>query len=198
MKKTLALILGLIAIDQLIKVWVKTSMRIGEGFPLLGNALEIYFIENNGMAWGMEFGGETGKIALTLFRLLAVAGIFYLLHDMVKKGPLNLMSVGLALVFSGALGNIIDSVFYGQLFSQSNRFFVAEAFPDSGYAPWLQGKVVDMFFFNIRWPESWGGSLIFPPIWNFADACISVGVAFMLLFSFSKRKGKPTESPTSS
>ena len=175
MKKTLGLILGLIAIDQLIKIWVKTSMRIGEGFPLLGNALEIYFIENNGMAWGMEFGGEGGK-----------------------KGPLNLMSVGLAMVFSGALGNIIDSVFYGQLFSESNRFFVAETFPETGYAPWLQGKVVDMFFFNIRWPESMGGSLIFPPIWNFADACISIGVACMLLFSFFKRKDSaPETKPTS-
>jgi signal peptidase II len=198
MKKTLGLILGLIAIDQLIKIWVKTSMRIGEGFPLLGNALEIYFIENNGMAWGMEFGGEGGKIALTLFRLLAVGGIFYLLYDMLKKGPLNLMSVGLAMVFAGALGNIIDSVFYGQLFSESNRFFVAETFPETGYAPWLQGKVVDMFFFNIRWPESMGGSLIFPPIWNFADACISIGVACMLLFSFFKRKASaPETKPTS-
>lgn len=194
MKKTLGLIVGLILVDQLIKIWVKTTMLIGEGFPLLGNLLEIYFIENNGMAWGMEFGGEAGKIALTLFRLIAVGGIFYLLYDMLKKGPMNLMSVGLAMVFAGAVGNIIDSVLYGQLFSESSRFFLATAFPEEGYAPWLQGKVVDMFLFNVRWPESMGGQLIFPPIWNFADACISVGVGCMLVFSFFKKKDPSAKS----
>jgi signal peptidase II len=101
---------------------------------------------------------------------------------------MNLMSVGLAMVFAGALGNIIDSVAYGQLFSESSRFFVATAFPETGYAPWLQGKVVDMFLFNVHWPESMGGQLIFPPIWNFADACISVGVGCMLVFSFFNKK----------
>lgn len=179
-------------IDQASKFWVKTNMMLSEEFPVLGNWFYIHFTENRGMAFGMEFGGEYGKLALSLFRIVAVTGIGYVLFTLPKTAPKGLKICG-ALVFSGALGNIIDSAFYGLIFNESFNQVATFLPEEGGYAPFLHGWVVDMFWFPLMegtfpdWLPIWGGEdfLFFRPVFNVADAAISVGI--VLIFIFQKK-----------
>lgn len=183
----------LLVIDQVSKILVKTNMKIGESISVLGDWFQILFIENPGMAFGMEFGGNIGKYILTILRIVLVVVMFIYLRKLLKKGsevPMG-VCVGVMLVMVGALGNIIDCMFYGVLFGESTMFQVAGFLPEGGgYAPFFLGKVVDMLFFPIidtTWPE-WvpmvgGDSLVFfRPIFNFADSCITVGAFYLLIF----------------
>ncbi|MBE5321835.1 lipoprotein signal peptidase [Pedobacter sp. MR2016-19] len=173
--KPLILIFLVLLADQLVKTWVKTHMYLGQEFHIIGKWFIIHFTENNGMAFGMEFGGEFGKLALSLFRIAAVAGIGYGLHYLIKHKYHRGLILNVALIFSGALGNIIDSVFYGKIY---------------GYESWFHGRVVDMFYFPIAeghfpsWLPIWGGEefVFFRPVFNLADAAISVGVILILIF----------------
>ena len=192
-KLVIFLIIALLVIDQIIKFVVKLNMSIGESIPVFGNWFQIYFIENPGMAFGMELGGGSiGKLVLSVFRLVLIGYIIYLLIKLlrVKQTPFGAI-IGISLVLVGAIGNMIDSLLYGVIFSESYLNAVAQLFPEGGgYAYPLFGKVVDMFYFPLiettlpEWMPIWGGEefIFFRPIFNFADACISVGVVYMLLF----------------
>ncbi|MXV51094.1 lipoprotein signal peptidase [Pedobacter sp. HMF7647] len=189
-KPALAVFLVLLA-DQLLKFWIKLNMSLGQEYKIAGNWFIIHFTENNGMAFGMEFGGDAGKLFLTLFRIAAVCGIGYGVVYLVKKKYHRGLVLNVALIFAGALGNIIDSTFYGLLFSESNFFQPAKLFPPGGgYAGLFHGKVVDMFYFPIlqgifpQWVPVWGGQdfEFFRPVFNIADAAISVGVILILIF----------------
>lgn len=175
--------------DQILKIWVKTNMFLGQEFQFFDWFI-IHFTENNGMAFGIELGGLIGKIALTLFRIIVVIlGIYYIRKTIKPQFPTGaLISVGL--IIGGAIGNIIDSCFYGLIFNDSYNN-VAKIFPDSGgYAPLFQGRVVDMFYFPLinshfpSWVPIWGGEhfIFFRPVFNIADAGISVGILLILLF----------------
>ena len=186
------LVILLLVIDQVIKFAVKLNMTIGESIPVFGDWFQICFIENNGMAFGMQFGGSVGKLALSLFRVVLIGFIIVYLRKLIKKAgtPTGIL-VGLSLVLVGAIGNVVDCLFYGEIFSASTYSQVAQLFPpDGGYTGFLYGKVVDMFYFPIidtvlpEWVPFYGGEhfIFFRPIFNFADACISVSVIYMLLF----------------
>ena len=173
-----------IFIDQLIKIAVKTSMPLGGGFSVFGNWFQIRFIENNGMAFGMEL---FDKVYLTGFRLVAVAFLGYLIVKLIKNSEYPLGFVfAIAMIMAGALGNIIDCLFYGEIFSSSYGQ-VAQFVPwGEGYASFFEGRVVDMFYFPLfTWPQ-WmpliGGDIFFSPVFNFADACISCSVVAILIW----------------
>ncbi|MFD1165440.1 lipoprotein signal peptidase [Sphingobacterium daejeonense] len=189
--KPILLIVIILLVDQISKFWVKLNMTIGQDFKVLGDKFLIHFIENPGMAYGMEFGGEYGKLFLSVFRIIAVVGIGYGLHYMVKNKYNRGFILNVALIFAGALGNIIDSAFYGMIFSESTPFSKAVLFPEAGgYASFLHGKVVDMLYFPLlsgtfpTWFPIWGGEdfLFFRPVFNIADSAISVGVFLILIF----------------
>ncbi len=189
-QKSLLLILIVLIADQTLKIWVKTNMILGEEIPVLGNWFIIHFTENVGMAFGMEIGGEYGKIFLSLFRIAAVTGIgWYIIHLLNKKAPAGLV-LSLSLIFAGALGNIIDSAFYGMIFNES-YYQKATLFPEQGgYAPFLHGRVVDMLYFPVirgnypQWFPFLGGEhfIFFRPVFNLADTAITTGVAIVLIF----------------
>lgn len=189
-KKAIFLILGVLLIDQALKILIKTNMTIGEEIHVMGNWFIVHFTENNGMAFGLDLPGNNGKTFLTLFRIVAITGIaFYLRHLINSKAPKRFI-FSVALILAGAAGNIIDSVFYGMIFNDSwGR--VASFLPEGGgYAPILQGKVVDMFYFPIirgTWPDWfpwWGGSslVFFRPVFNIADSAITTGVTIILIW----------------
>ena len=189
--KPVMLILSVLLIDQFVKLWIKLNMTLGQEFRIIGKWFIIHFTENNGMAFGMEFGGEAGKLALSLFRIAAVVGIAYGLHYMIKNKYHRGLIMNVALIFAGAMGNIIDSTFYGILFSESTWFQQARLLPDTGgYSGLLQGKVVDMLYFPIlqgnfpSWFPIWGGEdfLFFRPVFNIADSAITLGVVLILLY----------------
>lgn len=189
----IAVILLVILADQVLKIWIKTNMNYGEEFEILGLSwARIHFVENEGMAFGFAFGGDAGKIFLSLFRIVAVSFIAYILFKLIQSGQSLSLLISLGLIFAGAMGNIIDSAFYGLIFSESPYFGpTAELFPvEGGYAPFLMGRVVDMLYFPVidtHWPE-WipmvGGSKFqfFKPVFNIADAAITTGVISILLF----------------
>ena len=198
----LLLILGivLVVIDQVIKILVKTNMSIGEHFNVLGNWFQILFIENKGMAFGMSFGGVIGKYALSAFRIILFGVLTWWISWLLKRGaagdsrdrvPTGVL-VGLTLITAGALGNIIDCLFYGLIFTESAPGVVATW---GHYAPFMQGKVVDMLYFPLwTWPD-WvpfvGGNIFFEPVFNFADSCVTVGAIYLILFHwkfFSKEE----------
>lgn len=183
-----AIVVAILLIDQIIKIEVKTNMTLGEA-KRVTDWFYIEFIENNGMAYGMKF---INKLVLSLFRLFAIGFIGYYLAKIIKKNvaPLGYV-VLIAMVLAGAAGNLIDCLFYGLIFDASTPFTVSQFVPfGEGYSTFLHGKVVDMFYFPIiqtTWPEwvpYFGGSeyVFFSPVFNFADACISVGVVALLLF----------------
>jgi|GEM_PF-4513 len=204
MKKALALIFGVLFIDQFVKIWIKTHMYLGESYRVSGEWFYLHFVENPGMAFGLQLGGDYGKLLLTVFRLAAVAGIGYYLYKLFSKQVRPLLLVCVALIFAGAMGNIVDSVFYGKIFNTSDAWDqnIAEFLPAAGgYAGWLHGQVVDMFYFPVlegQWPawlpdqmdESYfdwvprAGEqfLFFRPVFNIADASISVGVFLLIVF----------------
>lgn len=189
-KPFLAIVLILLA-DQVLKFWIKLNMSLGQEYKILGNFVLIHFTENNGMAFGMEFGGEAGKLALTLFRIAAVCGIGYGVVYMIKKKYHRGLIMNLSLIFAGAMGNILDSTFYGLLFSESTYYEAANLFPPGGgYANLFHGKVVDMFYLPIlqgvypQWFPLWAGQefIFFRPVFNIADSAISIGVIMILLY----------------
>ncbi|WP_455096191.1 lipoprotein signal peptidase [Prevotella koreensis] len=195
------LVVAILLIDQVIKIEVKTNMRLHEVIDITG-WFKINFIENNGMAYGMTF---FNKLVLSLFRIVAISLIGYYLTKVIRKGARMGYIICLSMVFAGAVGNMIDCMFYGLIFNASSPEYLSYFVPfGEGYAPFLMGKVVDMFYFPLietTWPE-WvpvvGGDdyIFFSPVFNFADASISVGVAILLLFyrrelssiSFSRKK----------
>ena len=188
-KGTNMIILGaiLVVIDQVIKILVKTNMVIGENFSVFGDWFRILFIENEGMAFGMKFGGLTGKLLLSLFRVALFTFLCWWIRRLSKREdvPTGVLT-GLTLITAGALGNIIDSLFYGVVFPASTSTTVA-AF-GGHYAPFLFGKVVDMFYFPLfTWPD-WvplvGGNIFFEPVFNFADSCVTVGAFYLILFQW--------------
>lgn len=192
-RTVLLLILLVVLADQALKIYIKTNFYMGEHHNVLGNWFQLYFVENEGMAYGWKFGGDGGKMLLTLFRLAAVIfGVFYL-KTIIRKKYHRGFIVCAALIFAGALGNLIDSMFYGLIFEESfqNSTVVAKMFPQSGYAGFLHGKVVDMLYFPVikidhlpKWIPIWGGEYFefFRPIFNLADFAISTGVISILVF----------------
>lgn len=198
MKKSylaVAIILLVLGTDQILKFWIKTNFALGEGFDILGISwAKIHFVENEGMAFGMELGGDYGKLALSLFRLIAVFFIGYYLYTLIKSNAGKGLIISIALVFAGAMGNIIDSVFYGVIFSATTFTQVAQFMPpEGGYTTLLHGHVVDMFYFPIAqgnypdWMPFLGGKyyLFFRPVFNVADSAITIGVLSILLFQRS-------------
>ena len=183
-----AMVVVLLIIDQWIKLYIKTHFCLGESVRVT-DWFFIDFIENNGMAWGMSF---IGKFWLSLVRSVAIIFLVWYLHRIIKQGKHRLVYIFLvALVLAGAIGNMIDSMFYGMMFTASSPYYVAYQVPfGEGYAPFFMGKVVDMFrfpFFTYTWPEwfpFWGGQqgTFFDPVFNFADSCVSVGIIAMLIF----------------
>ena len=190
-KQVTLIVFILLLIDQVVKIWIKTHMTIGESIPVFGNWFQIYFIENNGMAFGMQFGGTVGKFLLTALRLVLIGVIIYYLRRLVKEGASRAFLTGISLILVGAIGNVIDSMFYGLIFSESTFTQFATIFPEGGgYAPFMFGKVVDMLYFPMidivlpDWVPFRGGEqfIFFRPIFNIADSCITIGVFFLLLF----------------
>ncbi len=181
------IVFAVLIIDQIIKIWVKTSMYWHESIKIT-DWFYIYFTENNGMAFGMEI---FNKFFLTGFRIIAAIAITWLLIQYVKKNYKTGFLVCVSLILAGAIGNIIDCVFYGEIFSESTHSLIAQFVPiGEGYSDWFYGKVVDMFYFPLietNWPE-WmpfvGGEhfIFFSPIFNFADAAISCGIIALILF----------------
>jgi signal peptidase II len=189
-KKSLLLIFSILLVDQILKIIIKTNMIIGEEIHVAGNWFLIHFLENNGMAFGMEWGGKAGKIALSVFRMIAIAGISWYLSGIIRKKAHIGLILSVSAIIAGAAGNLIDSAFYGLIFSESWHT-PAVLFPEGGgYASFLMGRVVDMFYFPIidtQWPD-WspirpGQSFVFfRPVFNIADASITCGVIAILLF----------------
>jgi signal peptidase II len=186
-RKSILIVLLILVADQTLKILVKTHMTLYQQIPFFGHWGILHFVENNGMAFGLTLPGSLGKVLLTSFRILAVVAIgFYLRHLIITKAHPGLI-ITLSMVMAGALGNIIDSVFYGLIFSSSTPVQAATLFPEGGgYAPLMQGRVVDMFYFPLfkgNYPEWFrGGSsfIFFRPVFNIADSSISVAVAVIL------------------
>lgn len=202
----ITIIFLILIVDQYSKIWVKTTMYLGQEFPVLGDWFYIHFTENPGMAFGMEFGGDYGKLALSLFRIVAVSAIGYVLFTLPKETPKGLKICG-ALVLAGAIGNIIDSVFYGVVFNDSFNQLASFLPAEGGYSSLLHGRVVDMFWFPLfegtfpEWFPTWAGEefLFFRPVFNVADASISIGIALIFIFHrdfFKTKTIKPEEEVT--
>lgn len=186
-RKSILVILIILLLDQTVKILVKTNMSLYQQIPVLGNWALIHFVENNGMAFGLSIPGSLGKTILTLFRIGAVLGIGFYLHHLIKLKAHTGLVITLSMIMAGALGNIIDSVFYGLIFSSSSPVEAATLFPQGGgYAPLLQGKVVDMFYFPIfkgnypEWIREGSSFIFFRPVFNISDASITVAVAIIL------------------
>lgn len=205
MKKAALIVLAILIIDQCLKFWIKTTFSMGESLPMLGNWFYLHFTENEGMAFGMKLGGNYGKLMLSLFRIFAIAIIIWWLFRVTKKGANNLLIICISLILAGAIGNIIDSAFYGIIFSKSTFGQVATFLPaGGGYGTFLHGFVVDMLYFPIietyypSWMPLWGGEefIFFRPVFNIADSSITTGVLILILFQ--KKVFEPVLSPNPS
>ena len=211
MKKAGIIIFLVLLIDQFSKIYIKTHFVLGEEVKVLGmDWFRIHFLENNGMAWGTEFGGKSGKLFLTSFRLVAITGIGYWLYGAIKNKAHKILIIAISFIFSGALGNILDSVFYGVFFDTSFRNVAAFLPEAGGYTSLFHGKVVDMLYFPMvdtmlpswipsisfyfpDWIPGFGGNhftlfvnrhfTFFDPVFNFADAAISFGVGLLVVFN---------------
>jgi signal peptidase II len=190
-RSAIIVILLIIIADQALKIWIKTGFPFGHVKDVMGLPwFKLYFIGNEGMAWGWKFGGEWGKMILTLFRLVAVLFGTWYLGKIIKQNYSRGFIVCACLIYAGALGNLIDSMFYGMMFEESSYVHIAKIFPPKGYAGFLHGKVVDMLYFPMvhasfpNWIPFVGGKPFefFSPIFNIADASISVGVITLLIF----------------
>lgn len=192
LKKISLAVAVLLVVDQITKLWVKMNMTLDQSYTVFPDWFFIHFIENPGAAFGMELGGDYGKLILSVFRIVAIIVLGYYINKLINKKtvPTGVL-VGFALIFAGAIGNVIDSAFYGLMFSESTPFAAATFMPEGGgYAGFLHGKVVDMLYFPIvegfypSWLPVIGGDpfLFFAPIFNLADTYISVGVIYMILF----------------
>lgn len=207
MRKPLIIIFIVLLLDQLVKIYIKTHFFLGEEVHVFGDWFILHFTENNGMAYGMEFGGNWGKLFLSVFRIVAVATIGWYLWTLTKQKEDKIYIVCISLIFAGAVGNIIDSAFYGMLFSDSN-YEVARFMPEEGgYSGFLHGKVVDMLYFPVlkghfpAWFPIWGSEdfIFFRPVCNIADVSISFGVALIIIFQkrfFAKKEEESTETQT--
>jgi len=191
-RRSILIILLILVADQTLKILVKTHMTLYQQIPIFGQWGILHFVENNGMAFGLSLPGNLGKILLTSFRILAVIAIgFYMRHLIRIKAHTGLI-ITLSMVLAGAMGNIIDSVFYGMIFSGSSPIQAATMFPEGGgYAPLLQGRVVDMFYFPLikgnypQWFRDGSSFIFFRPVFNIADSSISVAVVIIL---FNQRR----------
>ncbi len=206
---SLLTILVILILDQALKVYIKTSIHYGDGFNILGlDWARIHFVENEGMAFGLSFGGAAGKYALSIFRIIMVGVLIYILRTLIKNNESRGLIVAFSMIIAGALGNIVDSMFYGLIFSESTfHGGLATMFPpEGGYGSFLTGKVVDMLYFPMidtflpEWVPLWGGKHFefFRPVFNIADSAITVGVTVILLFHrrfFSS--GKPEDKNSS-
>ncbi|QLG45555.1 lipoprotein signal peptidase [Costertonia aggregata] len=204
LKKSLILIIIILLIDQISKIYIKTHFILGESIDVF-SWFKIYFIENEGAAWGaklsdiLPISDSRGKLVLTIFRLFAIVGIGYWLYDTIRKKHSKTLILAISLIFAGALGNILDSVFYGIVFNDSNRE-VATLFSKEPYGSLFYGKVVDMLYFPLVdtvWPEwmpYFGGKAFrfFEPVFNVADTAISTGVGILIVFN-KKAFGKTNE-----
>ncbi len=200
-----AILAAILIVDQVVKIMVKTHMHIGEDIPLIGEWCRLHFIENEGFAFGTSFGGTIGKYFLTMFRIVASVAIGWIIVNQIKKNGRTSLILCLTLILAGAVGNIIDCCLYGLIFSES-YYDIAVLFPpEGGYAPFLQGKVVDMFYFPLfefDWPQ-WmpfvGGNHFefFSAIFNVADSAITIGVIWLLIDQIflvpSKKKAEEEE-----
>lgn len=211
MKKATIIIIIILLIDQISKIYIKTNFVLSEEIKVFGlDWFRIHFLENNGMAWGKEFGGRSGKLFLTLFRLVAISGIGYWLYGAIKNNSHKILIVAISFIFAGALGNIIDSIFYGIFFDDSFRQVATFLPPEGGYDSLFHGKVVDMLYFPVidtmlpdwlpgmsftipDWLPILGGNnysffvnrhfTFFDPVFNVADTAISTGVAMLIVFN---------------
>lgn len=184
-----AIVIGLIVIDQIVKFSVKTTMTLGESHNVLGDWFRWCFIENEGAAFGMALGGKYGKLALSLFRIVAIGALVWFVCKLRKDGAPRGVIIGFAMILAGAAGNMVDSAFYGMIFSESTFTSVAQLLPEGGgYAPLLYGKVVDMLYFPLFYFPDWmplvGGELFFSPVFNFADSYITIAVIYLLIFQW--------------
>ena len=186
MKKAALTVFLVLLIDQFVKIWIKTHMTLGDQITVIENFFYIHFTENYGMAFGLQLEGSYGKLLLSLFRILAVGGIGWYLFTIVRQKAHSGLIISISLIMAGAIGNILDSAFYGLIFSESTPLDPAIFFPEEGgYAGFLHGAVVDMFYFNTHLDHVFWSSRPFNfsfPIFNISDSAITIGVCIILLF----------------
>lgn len=197
LKKASIIIFIILLIDQISKIYIKTHFALGDSIDVF-NWFKIHFVENEGMAWGKKIPGKYGKLILSLFRIVAIGGIGYWLYDSIKKGLPNLLILSISLIFAGALGNILDSIFYGLVFDHSMGQVASFMPEDGGYASIFYGKVVDMLYFPLyqgilpEWIPFYGGTYFtfFEPVFNVADSAICIAVILLIIFN---KKAFPKE-----